>query len=471
MIEQTKQEGNTAPLLPKPAAYDLAGGNLVSKVDAVKPSTTISGGGNGGGLSCSLGPAYMPTSCALYPLGDLWSTPVAEPSALSHDDAAAQSPADEASVQSTETSTSSSVTFPPLPERGRAHFYSLDQRRCEGVVEGPLPAVTSAGASSQHAASGAASSAPVPTHTVASYRKRNDLHLRRAGGDWFASLATAIAVLGPDQAAAAAIERLEAAAIEAAAEADAASADAVVTPQRPQILSDLLSRARQMEEKATAKALEEANVGVRGRGRRKSASPSSAAASGPSEPADLSHTIAAAVQSRLRGILYHQSGLLLPDPAPHATSSSGTTTTGSTMLPPSQLSSWQAQQRRIEATAVAYVVRVLDAAAEWQQQAERLERWTLQHRLAVRSARQLQQQQNDGNGGGDDTGLASSRSSSTWSRPKRQASRSAALAGRSAAAADIGGRARLEAMAAAFGDVVISSSGHGQLELLTKLNN
>lgn len=316
-----------AAVAPVPASYG----------DASNSSSATGSGSGVGGLACSLGPAAMPTACALYPLGDLWSSPAiaqAQPSA------ADAGPADGSS------------------DSERVHFYSLDHRRCEGVVD---------------AAVGAPSATPasVPAGTVASYRARNDLATRRAGGEWFAALATAVAVVGPDQALAAAVERLEAAAVEAAVEAAAQDDDGVAAASL--FLAPVAAATRVAVERDAA--AQEAVTAAPG-GRRKRLTKTSSAAPAVTVAPEPSHIAASAVQARLTGILYHFSGLDADDDTAACAGSRAPADPPSTMLPQTQTREWAALRRRIEASAVRYVVGVVDASQRLAGLADALDAWT-----------------------------------------------------------------------------------------------
>lgn len=96
------------------------------------------------GLKCRLGPAHMPTSCALYPLGELYN------------ERANTSPNASSSSVAAAASSSSSV----------APYYTLDVTNCEGTRAN-------------------SSLYPSAAHTVSSYAKNNNLPHRREQWEWF----------------------------------------------------------------------------------------------------------------------------------------------------------------------------------------------------------------------------------------------------------------------------------------------
>ena len=107
---------------------------------------TPAGNNSTAGLRCRLGPAHQPTACALYPLGELYTS-----------NNAGLGPA--AAPASDATATSSS----PAPA-SVAKYYSLDVTNCEGTR--------------------VRSSASTRT-TVAGYEERNGLVGRRNEWEWF----------------------------------------------------------------------------------------------------------------------------------------------------------------------------------------------------------------------------------------------------------------------------------------------
>lgn len=113
----------------------------------VRPPTRKTPAGNStAGLRCRLGPAHQPTACALYPLGELYTS-----------DSAGLGPAAVPTADSSVTGSS-----PPIPSA--AKYYSLDVTNCEGT----------------HVRSTASTRT-----TVAGYEERNGLVGRRKEWEWF----------------------------------------------------------------------------------------------------------------------------------------------------------------------------------------------------------------------------------------------------------------------------------------------
>lgn len=377
---------------PTPAAFDAAAAGPAAA------TTTMTG------LSCSLGPAYMPTSCALYPLGDMWSSPEPVPGDAHAITVRSQvrSAARPALGASLETGPATDSAARPTD---RVHFYSLDHRRCEGVVEAPVNRTGLPLQGGVEASTDAAKAQPpssVPTGSVGSYRRRNDLDARRAGGDWFMALATAVAALSPDQALATAGERLAAALVEGAHEARAVQTntevggaacgtDDIVRPALPSMLSRMLSSLEPSQAAADATASKTGGRRPRSRGREGAApqAPSSTT-DGSTQSGGLGNALAAGIQQRMRGVLYHQRGLL-PDPCSDCTANptfprwneaqrAGIDTRASTVLSQVQVGLWASRQRRIESSLVALVVFACEAAQRMHAAAGEVEQWVVRSR-------------------------------------------------------------------------------------------
>ena len=105
------------------------------------------------GLTCILGPSHQPTSCALYPLGELYNKKISSPS----------------------SSPSSSTSSKQFPSSDRIQYWSLDTTNCEGTKVVPTSSTRM---------------------TVDSYARRNDLDSRRLEWDWFEELARRFASYG-----------------------------------------------------------------------------------------------------------------------------------------------------------------------------------------------------------------------------------------------------------------------------------
>jgi len=124
----------------------------------VKPPSRNAGKLNGlgePGLRCSLGKDNMPTSCALYPLGELYNGPAGDAAAT-----AAPAAATDASGASGEPKAAESSA-------ATTQYYTLDVTNCEGTR-----ALTGPGGAD-------------PTTTVAAYAERNGLPARRVEWEWF----------------------------------------------------------------------------------------------------------------------------------------------------------------------------------------------------------------------------------------------------------------------------------------------
>lgn len=101
----------------------------------IKPPSRSEATTAGKGLKCRLGPANMPTPCALYPLGELYHTPAPAPAPTGVASAAPSS-----------------------------QYYTLDTRHCEGTH---VPA------------------SDATRTTVGGYADRNQLPMRRREWEWF----------------------------------------------------------------------------------------------------------------------------------------------------------------------------------------------------------------------------------------------------------------------------------------------
>ena len=306
-------------------------------------------------LVCTLGRVAMPTACALYPLGDLWSVP-------------------------SRVSTESTLRPPPSPmdadnsvgtaeldvETMRMYFYSLDTARCEGIEadgasahdDGELADGRSNGGRSsdgiEHDNSrasdmqGAHRPLPkVPIRSVRQYRKDNALLERRVAGEWFTALATATAIIAPDQAAAMAVERLLGAAAEAAVEAALQAAAGNLSVSEDAVAAIARAVPHRSSTYATSECHEHPIDGTW-------SSDSSSTLWEGENP--LGNVVATAVQRRLAAALYDHASGSDPQAAPLT---------------------WEAARCIVERRVVVAVAEAAEATGAAVKAAERLESWVL----------------------------------------------------------------------------------------------
>lgn len=112
------------------------------------------------GLTCRLGPAHQPTSCALYPLGELYTKTPAAPTET---------------IDPNPVSSSSIASSQPPASSSSNQYWSLDVTNCEGVHVPTTPSTRT---------------------NVSGYIERNGLDQRRIEWSWFESLARRVAATG-----------------------------------------------------------------------------------------------------------------------------------------------------------------------------------------------------------------------------------------------------------------------------------
>lgn len=110
---------------PQPAFPASTAALSTSSSSSSSPSPSHSQLLSSSGLRCGLGPAHMPTACAYYPLGELWSS--------------SMSVVGEGEGGKSSGGTTSSASTVSSTSEGASHFYSLDAGWCEGILDVSVP--------------------------------------------------------------------------------------------------------------------------------------------------------------------------------------------------------------------------------------------------------------------------------------------------------------------------------------------
>lgn len=217
LVGRTPQKAGFVPIRYLKATKDSQGNDVcgfavpterkAGKYCGSSASSTSSDSASG--LQCGFGPSSMPTTCSLYPFGELWS--VAAPS-----DAAAKKGGTRRGRRAATPEDVKSMAPDELQKLLNApiasnRFYTLDAEGCEGVAEPrgdiALRPIRPTGPYSRDAnyreidgpeLSAAALSEAAEAGTAESYMRRGMLSFRLEQSDWFRMLLCYVACQGYD---------------------------------------------------------------------------------------------------------------------------------------------------------------------------------------------------------------------------------------------------------------------------------